>query len=90
MHLGHVGQPSPEAVTRTPAPVTVMPALTTTEANAQTRIERVVGAQKDRMKRARRWGLSVGSFTSSMVGAPLAGPAIGLVGAADFSSIQGM
>ncbi|GAA4948408.1 hypothetical protein GCM10023334_061670 [Nonomuraea thailandensis] len=77
VHLGQVGQPSPDSVTRTPAPVTVMPALTTTDASAQPRIERAVGAQKDRMKRAKRWGLSVGSFTSSMVGAPLAGPAIG-------------
>ena len=37
-HSGHVGQPSPEPVTRTTEPVTAMPAWATTAATASRRI----------------------------------------------------
>ncbi|GAA1755405.1 hypothetical protein GCM10009734_74520 [Nonomuraea bangladeshensis] len=77
MHRGQVGQPSPEAVTRTPAPVTVMPALATTEASAQARIDRGVGAQNEANPRTKRLGWSVESFTSSMVRAVAGGPGTG-------------
>ncbi|GES24550.1 hypothetical protein Aple_074490 [Acrocarpospora pleiomorpha] len=40
VHLGQVGQPRPEPVRRTAAPVTVMPALTTTAASAHDRMLR--------------------------------------------------
>src|SRR3954471_15570516 len=40
---GHVGQPSPESVSRTAPPVTTIPALATTLANASRRTVRAVG-----------------------------------------------
>ncbi|GLW99791.1 hypothetical protein Misp02_38780 [Microtetraspora sp. NBRC 16547] len=53
VHFGQVGQPSPDLDTRTPAPVTVMPALTTTLASAHRRIVTVLGSQYDRWKAER-------------------------------------
>ena len=67
VQLGQVGQPSPDSVTRTTAPLTVMPALTTTEASAQPRIVLGVGVQKENNRRARGGRWSVDSFTSSML-----------------------
>ena len=40
MHRGHVGQPIPEAVNRTKAPVTTIPILATSDATAQRRTAR--------------------------------------------------
>ena len=37
-HCGHVGQPSPDPVTRTTDPVTAMPACATTAATASARM----------------------------------------------------
>src|SRR5690606_24033442 len=73
---GQVGQPSPEPVTRTTAPLTVMPALTTTDAIAQPRMAAGVGAQNE-SRRAKGEEESVGSFTSSMVRAGGGGPFTG-------------
>jgi hypothetical protein len=42
-HCGHVGQPSPEAVTRTIAPVTAMPPWVTTTRAATMRCTRRLG-----------------------------------------------
>ncbi len=53
VHLGHSEQPSPEEVTRTVAPVTAIPALTTTLPRAQARSDLEVGFQMVRARRAR-------------------------------------
>lgn len=45
---GQVGQPRPEPVTRTAAPVTVMPTLTTIAARAHRRIDSFVGNRTER------------------------------------------
>ncbi|GAA2794101.1 hypothetical protein GCM10020219_076690 [Nonomuraea dietziae] len=76
MHLGQVGQPSPDPVTRTAAPVTVMPALAITDNRAHRLIERGVGGQKD--------------FTSSMVGGGVRGPSTGRRPRGGGSSRQGV
>src|SRR5699024_5613997 len=53
VHLGHSEQPNPEEVTRTTAPVTAIPALTTTLPNAQARRDRGDGVQMVRARRSR-------------------------------------
>ncbi len=67
VHRGQVGQPRPDPVRRTAAPVTVMPALATTAASAQARRFRVVGVQTEERRR----------FTASMLGAVGGGPSCG-------------
>src|SRR5699024_6594293 len=53
VHLGHSEQPNPEEVTRTTAPVTAIPALTTMLPNAQARRDRGDGVQMVRARRSR-------------------------------------
>src|SRR5687767_9999567 len=66
VHLGHVGQPRPDLVSRTAPPLKMMPALTITPSNARNLTEAAVGFHTASRTRVR--GLVL---TSNMLGATL-------------------